>query len=40
MGEIGGHCESYYCVLNLVREKSGNFKVDLLCEPCINRSHI
>ena len=42
VGEIGGRCKSYYFVLTLVREnqifvreKSGNFKVDLLCEPCI-----
>ena len=34
-GEIGGCCKSSYCVLTLVREKSVNFKVDLLCEPCI-----
>ena len=32
VGEIGGRCKSYYFVFNLVREKSGNFKVDLLCE--------
>ena len=41
MGEIEGRCKSFYFVLTLVREnhilvreKSGNFKVDLLCEPC------
>ena len=41
VGEIGGFCQSYYFVLTLVmenhilvREKSGNFKVDLLCAPC------
>ena len=34
VGEIGGCCKSYCFVLTLVREKSGNFKVHLLCEPC------
>ena len=33
VGEIGGCCKSYYFVLTLVSEKSGNFNVDLLCEP-------
>ena len=33
IGEVEGRCKSYYFVLTLVREKSGNFKVDLLCEP-------
>ena len=38
---VGCCCKSYYFVLTLVREnhilvreKSGNFKIDLLCEPC------
>ena len=34
VGEVGGHCKSYYFVLTLVSENSGNFKVDILCEPC------
>ena len=43
VGEIGGHCKSYCFVLTLVREnnilvreKSANFKFDLLCVPSNN----
>ena len=41
VGEVGGHCKSYYVVVTLVRENSGNFKVDLLflCEPCTGASN-
>ena len=47
VGEVGGCCKSYNCVLILVREnqilvkeKSGSFKVDLLCEPCVVMSYV
>ena len=46
VGEVGGYCRSYYVptlvreIHILVREKKGNFKVDLLCEPCITCDRI
>ena len=33
VGDVGGHCKVTILSLTLVREKSENFKVDLLCEP-------
>ena len=33
VGELGGRGKSDHLVLTFVREMSGNFQVDLLCEP-------
>ena len=34
VAEVEGRYKSFYFVPTLVSEKAGNFKVDLLCEPC------